>query len=168
MLTLPQHLRDTLKTTPIGTLVPDEKQLLEALNQDQPIISVGDRVSATLLKYNIQPWVIIVDYIHKRTPVSPEIQQLLSNYGETIKKIKNPAGCISDDLWNTLKEHLAKPVTHSIRVDIDGEEDLAALAAIALAPLGATIIYGVPNKGVVLVLSSQEHKDVVNDILQQM
>ena len=53
-------------------------------------------------------------------------------------------------------------------IEVEGEEDLAALAAIYLAPPDVTIIYGLPNKGVVVVKATEAHKAQVKEILDKM
>ena len=55
-----------------------------------------------------------------------------------------------------------------IQLIINGEEDLAALPAILYAPSNATIIYGMPNKGVVIVSSTEEYKEKIRFILSEM
>ena len=51
---------------------------------------------------------------------------------------------------------------------VDGEEDLASLVAIYLAPSDVTVIYGLPDKGVLVVKSDTEYKKMVKKILDKM
>ncbi len=60
MYRLPDDLKNTLKGY-IGALV-DEPQLLNLLKKEKNIVSVGDRVTYTLLKNGIIPFLCIVDY----------------------------------------------------------------------------------------------------------
>ena len=53
-------------------------------------------------------------------------------------------------------------------IEIDGEEDLAALPAILLAPGDVTIIYGLPDKGVLVVKPTPKNKQLVKEILNKM
>jgi uncharacterized protein (UPF0218 family) len=53
-------------------------------------------------------------------------------------------------------------------IEVDGEEDLASLAAISLAPGGVTVIYGLPNKGVVVVDATTANKKKVKEVLDRM
>jgi len=47
----------------------------------------------------------------------------------------------------------------NIRIEVDGEEDLATLPSIYLSPnRDVTIIYGMPDKGVVIVKTNDENK----------
>jgi Uncharacterized protein conserved in archaea len=50
---------------------------------------------------------------------------------------------------------------------VDGEEDLAALSAIFLAPENTKVIYGMPDEGVVVVDSS-DSKEKVKKLLKKM
>ncbi|MCK4902903.1 MAG: DUF359 domain-containing protein, partial [Thermoplasmatales archaeon] len=48
------------------------------------------------------------------------------------------------------------------------EEDLASLAAIYMAPSDVTIIYGLPDKGVLVIKPTPENKRLVKEILDKM
>jgi GTP-dependent dephospho-CoA kinase len=166
MYTLPKSLEAELKQ-PLGRLV-DEPTLLQLLAKEQHIISIGDRVTFTVLSHGIRPSICIVDFILERNPYAPEMRKLISSYGKTIVQVRNPPGTISDELWTALEALFSHPERYPVRVEVQGEEDLAALAAIALAPGGATIIYGLPNRGVVVVTATPENKKTVNGVLQRM
>jgi len=42
---------------------------------------------------------------------------------------------------------------------VDGEEDLAVLPVLLIAPLGFSIFYGQPNEGLVQVQVTEENKE---------
>jgi len=52
------------------------------------------------------------------------------------------------------------PITHTDRHK--GEEDLAALLAIAMAPISSVIIYGLPDKGAVVVRVTRTRRKKYN------
>ena len=54
MYSLPSDMRDILKR-PIGTLVRNDKELLEHIRHDSKIVSIGDEVTYSLLKNNVKP-----------------------------------------------------------------------------------------------------------------
>jgi hypothetical protein len=56
----------------------------------------------------------------------------------------------------------------STLVRVDGEEDLAALPAIAAAPDGASVLYGQPGEGVVHVTVDDDVRDRVRSLLDRM
>jgi len=166
MYKLPDTLRNLLKTQ-IGQLV-NEKQLIDILKNERYIVSVGDQVTYTLLKNNIEPVFCIVDYKTHRGNCSDEICSLIRSFGKKSVVIKNPRGYITDELWNVIKYALENLDTSSLRIEIEGEEDLASLAVISMAPEDVTIIYGLPNKGVLVVKPTKENKQKTNNILDKM
>ena len=82
--------------------------------------------------------------------------------------MKNPPGCISDELWDVIKFAYDNMLSCGLRIEVDGEEDLASLAAIYLAPQDVTVIYGLPDKGVLVVQPDHENKRKVKEILDKM
>lgn len=166
MYRLPDDLRDLLKT-PVGQLV-DEKKLIDILKDEKYIVSIGDLVTYTILKNNIEPAFCIVDYKTHRGKCSDEICSLIKSFGKKTIVVKNPKGTITDDLWNIIKFSLENLDTGGIRIEIEGEEDLASLAVISMAPEDVTIIYGLPNKGVLVIKPTKENKEKTNEVLDKM
>jgi len=166
MRVLPEELRNKLKE-PIGQLV-DEKGLLKLLQYEKYIVSIGDQVTFTLLKNKINPIICIVDYTVERKKCSSKIKNRIQRYGKRQIRITNPPGHITDQLWSAIESAYSHLGEETLRIEIHGEEDLAALPAIYLAPPDVTIIYGLPNKGVVVVKATKENKRKVKEILDRM
>lgn len=166
--TLPDHLRSLLKQ-PLGILMKGDQ--LKTISQTTDIlISVGDHVSASLIKQNIFPQLIIIDYKTRRGDISPNKKELLDHLPdyETVK-VSNPAGIITEETMNSIQSICSTITTEDkIMLIVEGEEDLTALPAILYAPINATIIYGMPYKGVVIVPSTEEYKEKVRHILSEM
>jgi hypothetical protein len=53
-------------------------------------------------------------------------------------------------------------------VEVDGEEDLLAVVTVLAAPAGSIVVYGQPNKGVVIVTVTETTKANAAKILGQM
>ena len=166
MRVLPENLRYKLKEQ-IGKLV-DEKGLLKLIKNEKLIVSVGDMVTFTLLKHGINPNICVVDYFLERKESSIGMKEKISGFGKEKIKIKNPSGTITDELWNAIKSSYDKIEEGPFLIEIDGEEDLASLVAIYLAPPYATVIYGLPNKGVIVVKVTEEYKNKAKEILDRM
>ncbi len=167
MRVLPEHLRNALKE-PLGILV-DEQELLRFLANKQYIVSIGDLVTYTLLTHHIEPLFCVVDYKTRRGDCESLVKETLQSFGKKTVRVHNPAGVITDELWHEIEHAYAQTTGKGpIRIEVDGEEDLAALVAIYLAPGDATIIYGLPNKGVVVVSATEESKQKVKEILDEM
>ncbi len=166
MRVLPENLRDALKE-PIG-LLTDGENLLKILKEEKYVVSVGDMVTFTLLSHDIEPVFCVVDYKTRRGEFPEESIELIKSFGKKSVVVENPHGCISDDLWNVIKYAYKNLKKGSLRIEIEGEEDLAALPVIFFAFRDVTIIYGLPNKGVVIVKANKENKSKVKDILDKM
>jgi hypothetical protein len=166
MLVLPDDIRKKLQE-PIGQLV-DEHDLLAVLQSEQFIVTVGDLVTYTLLKNALYPKICIVDFIVERKPYSSEMKETIKEFGVIHVHVKNPQGVITDELWDALESSFHMIEKGPICIEVEGEEDLASLAAIYLAPPDATIIYGLPNKGVVIVKATEAHKKKVKEVLDKM
>ena len=166
MYVLPDDLKDTLKGY-IGDLV-DEPGLLKLLKKEKYIVSVGDKVTYTLLKHGITPILCIVDYKLERKSYPSEMKAFIQRFSTIRLQIKNPPGTITDELWDAIKTVLKNLKSSPVCIEVDGEEDLASLAAIYLAPGGVTVIYGLPNKGVVVVKATTAHKQKVKEVLDRM
>ena len=163
---LPETLRDVLNQ-PFGKLV-QESELLSLLKDENLIICIGDRVTYTLLEHHVSPNIAIVDYICERKTYDPNKINMIQNYGNLVLQAKNPPGQLTEELWNTIEEALNRVDEGPIRIEVEGEEDMASLAAIYLAPVDATVIYGLPNKGVIALKANHEFKQKVKEILDQM
>ena len=131
------------------------------------IITVGDICTIKINEQVRMPDLSIIDFKTKRDcPLSAEQMSIMDQIGEKIVNVNNNAGTISDELWNAIKVAISDNV--KTRIVVEGEEDLATLAAISLADLGAKVIYGMPDKGMVVVDVNQRSKKRANSFLERM
>jgi len=161
---LPEELRTRL-AAPLGTVYSDEETKgpdFERLVRSAPmVVTVGDRVTDTLGAMGRTPDVQVVDGVERRViravPTIP--------YARLIK-VKNPAGMLTGDAIAGMKQAFLgkKPV----RVQVEGEEDLMAMLAIAMAPVSAVVFYGQPGVGVVAVKANAIAKSRNRAILAKM
>jgi hypothetical protein len=169
-LTLPEHLRKTLKG-PKGQLFSrSELGAAEDVcshvrkHNLNPVIAVGDLVSINLAKVNCQATLSILDGKTKRH--DPLDYDLITDV--TFHAV-NPAAEIRPEVWIAIEQSLILGETgKTAKLLIEGEEDLTALPAVALAPLGSAVVYGLPDQGIVVIKVASEHKQAVDTILQQM
>ncbi len=133
---------------PLGDLYPEFDDAIDLIKSSNFLISVGDHTLNKLLSHNIYPNIGIIDNRIQRNDYDSNI-----NYTHNILHAVNPAGTITDDLWATIEF----AIKHSINdgenylIDVEGEEDLAVLPVILLAPEDTTVLYGQPNEGLVLL-----------------
>ena len=124
----------------------------------------GDRVVQRALELGHPPLVGIVDHKTRRgEPVPPETFRGLG--ARRTIRVANPAGQLTEALRTAVRELVE---SGGGLVEVDGEEDLGALALVESLPLGATVIYGIPGEGVSFVLVDDATKDHVRNLVAQM
>ena len=85
---------------------------------------------------------------------------------EIILEAKNPAGQITPSLFKAVAAALHNDQTSCI--EVEGEEDLKPSIVIhLLAPIGTNVVYGQPNKGVVLRVTTLESKEQCRTLLSK-
>ena len=99
-------------------------------------------------------------------PLNVSQKEKMENIGKRCVNVSNKAGTISDDLWASIDEAINSQT--STKIVVDGEEDLATLAVISMVKLGAKVIYGMPDKGMVVVDVNQQEKKRANSFLKRM
>jgi hypothetical protein len=167
---LPESLREEMRRQ-IGRFFTDEEKAINYVKEKKGIIvSVGDKVTLTLYAYNIEPNICIIDFKTRRGICSEKEKKTLSTIGEKVFKAKNPPGALSEELWKSIEKSykIVNKEKKCVRIEVDGEDDLAALPAIYLAPISTTIIYGMPDKGISLVEVTDENKKQVKIALEKM
>ena len=132
---------------PLGKLYPNFEDAIEEIKSSEFLISVGDATFANLTKYELYPNIGIIDNLIQRKNHTHDIIP-----ADNILKVKNPAGTITDDLWETIGKALELCNNGECYViDVAGEEDLAVLPCILMASEDTTILYGQPNEGLVVL-----------------
>ena len=160
MLTLPPELRDALKE-PFGPLYTDTETLLS--ESGRPIVAVGDVVTYHLRMAGHEPHVAVVDGRTKRETVTDEIRDAINSAGERRVEIVNEPTELSRELLLALREAIDHEENSLLLVE--GEEDLATLPAVLAAPLGATVVYGQPDHGMVAIPVTEATKAEMRDLL---
>jgi hypothetical protein len=132
---------------PLGKLYPDFEDAIDEIKSSEFLISVGDATFENLTKNEICPNIGIIDNLIQRKNHTHDI--IRANH---ILKADNPAGCITDDLWETIGQALELSNNGVCYViEVEGEEDLAVLPCILMANPETVILYGQPNEGLVLL-----------------
>ena len=126
------------------------------------IIAVGDVCAATLLDMGVTPDIAIIDGMTKRVELEQKVD---TNNFEIILNASNPPGQITPSLFRAVANALHNDQTTCI--EVEGEEDLAPIVIHLLAPLGTNVVYGQPNKGVVLRVTTLESKEQCRTLLSK-
>lgn len=166
-ITLPEQIRPLLRK-PFGVLYTGNgKDTIEKFSKDianpTKLISVGDVTTFHLLESNIVPDICIVDDRTKRQPASEQVVSGIKHAEFKEVTVDNPAGVITEDLIDVINNAIRSD--DKIRIFVRGEEDLAALPSILMAPINSFVLYGQPNEGVVVVKVTQSKKDEIQNLL---
>jgi uncharacterized protein (UPF0218 family) len=156
VVTLPDSLRVELKS-PAGPLYTDPEGLLA--DATEPLVTVGDVVTHHVLGAGTVPKAALVDERTERSAVDPAVRERIEGSSFTHERtVTNPPAGLSAELLETLPRLFA----------VDGEEDLATLPAVLVAPPGASVVYGQPGEGMVLVPADESHSSRMRDLLARM
>lgn len=169
-LTLPEKLRPRFRES-FGSLYRGKgddtiKKLSKDLGSPTKLISVGDVTTFHLLNLGIIPDILIVDDRTKRGPASDRVVVGTKHKGFTEISVDNPAGVITEDLIDAVRNALN--TDKNVRIFVRGEEDLAAVPAILMAPEGSAVLYGQPDEGVVLVKITLPKKEKMKNLLTEI
>ncbi len=126
--------------------------------------SCGDRVTARALELDHPPLVGIVDYRTRRNePIAKSQFRRLAE--RRVVRVANPPGVLTERLRTAVRRLVAEG---GGLIEVEGEEDLGALALVESLPAGATVIYGIPGEGVSFVRVDAVSKAHVRDLIAQM
>ncbi|HEY9205792.1 MAG TPA: GTP-dependent dephospho-CoA kinase family protein [Candidatus Methanoperedens sp.] len=142
------------------------KHIIKDFSNPTKVISVGDIVTFNLLNAGLIPDISFVDDRTKRGPASDHIMHGTKHPRFKTVTIENPPGTITEGLLREVSK--AMDSESPVRIFIKGEEDLAALPAIAMAPLSSVVIYGLPDEGAVLVKVTESKKKEIQSFLDRM
>lgn len=163
MYILPKDLRLRLRE-PLGKIVTNN-DLKKNLNKEITCIVVGDESAISLYSNNYKIKLAIVDFQTQRRN-DEQLKYEVKKIGKKVLKVSNPAGTITNELWEAIEQGLRDP--NSVRIEVDGEEDLAFIPCMLLAPDNAMVIYGYPNRGMVLAKVNPSNRQAAKEALELM
>ena len=153
-------IRQELKK-PFGKIIKIDKKF----KSSNLLISVGDITTSNLLKIGIIPNLSIIDFYVGRKKVFYNLSQLGFAQPNPDVIVKNSPGQISQQLIDQAQRSLRENAAVGQVILVDGEEDLAVIPCLLMAPLGTTIIYGQPQKGAVKVTADLKSKQQLVNLL---
>jgi GTP-dependent dephospho-CoA kinase len=142
------------------------RQIIKNFSNSTKVITVGDIVTFNLLNAGLVPDISFVDDRTKRVPASDHIMHGTKHPRFTTITVENPPGIITEGLMREVSK--AMDSDNPVRIFVKGEEDLAALPAIAMAPLSSVVIYGLPDEGAVVVKVTQDKKKEIQSLIDKM
>jgi hypothetical protein len=139
----------------------------ESLTDSNYIATIGVICTIKIFEEIREPNLCIIDMKTKRNIALNSKQKIqISKIGKKIVHVQNKAGTISNELWKSIKNNISNNL--NTKIVVDGEEDLATLAVISMVQLGAKVIYGMRNRGMVVVDVNQQEKKRADSLLRRM
>lgn len=165
MLILKKELRSEFKK-PFGKIYPSvidaKEHLKDSLGKNGIVISIGDVTTQNMLNAGMVPDIGIVDNKIERRVSENEIR-----YENITLKAENPAGTITNDLQSSIEEAFSSVEKGKVLIVVEGEEDLAVIPCVIMAPSGSVIFYGQPGEGVVLC-EVDKVKKTAEDLIKKL
>ena len=158
-LVLPESQRDAFKE-PLGEELPES--LFDSNMDETTYLTVGDVVSLTFRKHGVRPMLSIYDGFTERREMT-EFAGLVEDEPKDV--VVNPAGTITAAMAEAVRRGI-EGKTDLIRVD--GEEDLAVLPCMVLAPDGTRIVYGMPGRCMMAIVVDDAVRDRAKELLSKM
>jgi len=104
------------------------------------LVTVGDFVTANLVRAGLEPHVAVVDLRTRREGFAGLASAAA---GRERLRCSNPPGTLTEEAVEAVRGAVARALSGArTLVVVDGEEDLLALPALALAPAGSLVVYG--------------------------
>ncbi|KYC47274.1 MAG: hypothetical protein AMQ22_01989 [Candidatus Methanofastidiosum methylothiophilum] len=164
-LVLTEELRLKLKN-PMGLLIEgDVKSVIDRLLpliQDKRIISVGDVVSQNLIEHEIFPELVIVDGRNLRAEIGDNIDC------DNTTTVENPQSEITGELWVAIERFFKDKTKRFKKILVEGEEDLAVMPAVLHGDGDTVVLYGQPERGVVIIEVTEDKKKEISEYLNEM
>lgn len=124
------------------------------------VATVGDVVSRESLRAGIPVGLRLVDQMTLRKSISH-----FEFKSEHTYTVRNPAGVITQEAWDTIKEALTQ---EDAVILVEGEEDLLAIPTILESPENSFVVYGQPSQGLVVVTATSATKADVRRMIDRM
>ncbi len=163
-LKLPDSVRLELKR-PIGTLVKQFDGNIQHLDPSLTV-TVGDVVTKMCNDRSFHQIFSIVDFVVQREKQYTNIGELGFSGYEKVLSVINPAGFLTPQLFGAVQKVFREKNNKSrFVICVDGEEDLAVLPVLLVAPLGHVVLYGQPYEGIIQISVTEESKNKARDFV---
>ncbi len=149
-----------------GDEVDTTRQMLADMGSPAKLIAIGDISTFNLLQCGTVPDISVIDEKTHREPAGVDIIKCIRHSNFTEVDVTNPPSFVEPELVSALSDAMDADVP--VQIMVHGEEDLAALPAIVLAPVSSVVIYGLPDEGGIMVTVTPEVKDRIYDMLDKM
>jgi uncharacterized protein (UPF0218 family) len=176
-----EELRQELKK-PLGTLIvgdplnlekiiPQAKEAIQKLSGQGLLITVGDEVTKLCNEMEFVPDLAIFDlHVNRLKKYEKSTHTMFHNVNDVkMEEVVNPSGTIQSNLVNKVSAAIQDRIKTGKKqlIHVIGEDDLAGVPVVLLAPLGSVVLYGQPGKGMVVVDVTEEKKDELARMMEK-
>lgn len=160
---LPDELREEI-SKPHGKLISENDLKLFNFDKYPKVILVGDIVTKTFIKFNLEFDLAVVDLKNNKKRLFKSLGELGIQNPRRLITINNKRGTITKSLTKAIREVLLDNFKGAV-IRVVGEEDLAVIPVVIQAPIGSIIFYGQRGEGIVCVEVEEETKEKFVKIL---
>ncbi len=160
---LPKELREELQQ-PFGKLIKEDT--LPDIHDNQ-IITVGDATTLRFHQAGKRQKIAVVDFTVERKRIYSSLSELGFTEDYENYEVINPAATLTPILWQAVYDSFTNRTQKEMVIRISGEEDLAVIPIILVAPLGYHLFYGQPHIGLVWVEITLESKKKAYALLRR-
>lgn len=160
-LTLPENLRSELQK-PWGEVLNKIPQNINSLKT----VVVGDATAQKFNEKKIGQLLSIVDFLIHREIKFHQLSEIGFD-AQGVQKIINPPGRITPELFEAVIKAFDAQDTKRKIILIEGEDDLAVLPTLLIAPLGFSVFYGQFGKGLVRIDVTEENKEKAYELAEK-
>lgn len=163
ILKVNEAIKEKLKV-PQGRVSTTQEAIAQAQvykREGRLIVTIGDRTTINFITGGLIPDLAIVDGREMRRP-APHINT------ETFKRVfrvENAAGTINTDISSFIERGISDPPS---LIFVDGEEDLLGLLVCVTIEERASIFYGQPYVGTVVIDLTKDVKEVFRSIFKEI
>ena len=151
---LPSSMRTAL-AKPLGQLFGSVEDFINKYKNFDKLFVVGDASVVNFLKLGIVPSLSIIDLKIERRNVYKNVYDLGFERKQKYQTVDNAAGEITRELSESIYTCLANGTG---LIKVIGEEDLAVLPLVLLAPLENFVVYGQRGRGIVIIYVTEQKK----------
>ena len=154
ILVLPEEARRNFQE-PIGEVISEIPKNIDG----SKIITIGDITTQRFNLENVNQFLSIVDFLVHRDKKFSSLSELGFDSDQGLVSVQNSPSSITPELFMAIREVFNDKNSARRVILVNGEEDLAVLAVLLLAPLGYYLFYGQPDKGLVKAVIDERVKE---------
>lgn len=154
--TLPDEFRPLI-SNPQGKIMSEKDLRLFDFSKQTKIILVGDIVTKTFIKYGYKFDLSIVDLKTRKRKLFKSLSDLGVKKVSNLTNVRNQRGTLSRSIIRAVRNVFVKNLSGAV-IKVIGEEDLAVIPTVILAPLSSLVFYGQRDEGIVCVEVTEKTK----------